>query len=96
MVQILNFKQSFKSLENILEHPLLGKIEAALNQIRPYLASDGGNVQVVAISEDNVLKIELLGACSSCSMSAMTFKAGIEETILREVPEIVKVIAVNN
>ncbi|MBP6385493.1 MAG: NifU family protein [Pseudarcicella sp.] len=83
-------------MENILEHPLLGKIESALNQIRPYLASDGGNVQVVAISEDNVLEIELLGACSSCSMSAMTFKAGIEETIRREVPEIVKVIAVNN
>jgi Fe-S cluster biogenesis protein NfuA len=71
------------------------KIEEALNSIRPYLEADGGNVQLVEITEDNVVLVELHGACKSCSMSSMTMKAGIEETIKRAVPQIIRVEAVN-
>lgn len=71
------------------------KIEEALNSIRPYLEADGGNVELLEITEDMVVKVELQGACKSCSMSSMTMKAGIEETIKRAVPEITKVEAVN-
>ncbi|CAM4357639.1 MULTISPECIES: NifU family protein [Aquirufa] len=69
-------------------HPLYSKVQAALDSIRPYLIADGGNVEIIEITEDNRLKLNLLGACKSCNMSAMTFKAGVEEAIRREVPEI--------
>jgi Fe-S cluster biogenesis protein NfuA len=71
------------------------RIEDALNTIRPYLEADGGNVELIEITEDNVVKVELHGACKTCNMSAMTMKAGIEETIKRAVPEVTKVEAVN-
>ncbi len=71
------------------------KIEQALDSIRPYLEADGGNVKVVELTEDMVLRLELLGACSSCPMSTMTLKAGVEEAIKRAIPEIVRVEAVN-
>lgn len=71
------------------------KIEEALNTIRPYLEADGGNIELLEITDDLVVKVELQGACKSCSMSAMTMKAGIEETIRKAVPEITKVEAVN-
>jgi Fe-S cluster biogenesis protein NfuA len=80
--------------ENIMSDLTL-KIEDALEQIRPYLQADGGNVSLVEITDDMVVKLELLGACKSCSMSMMTLKAGIEETIKRAVPEIKSVEAVN-
>ena len=72
------------------------RIEDALNTIRPYLEADGGNVELLEITADNVVRVELHGACKTCSMSAMTMKAGIEETIKRAVPEVTKVEAVNS
>jgi Fe-S cluster biogenesis protein NfuA len=75
---------------------LRNKVEEALNSIRPYLEADGGNVELIDISVDNVVHVELIGACKTCSMSMMTMKAGIEETIKRSVPEIKSVISVNN
>jgi Fe-S cluster biogenesis protein NfuA len=72
-------------------HPLYTKVQSALDSIRPYLVADGGNVEIVEISSDNVLKLALVGNCQSCNMSAMTFRAGIEEAIKRDVPEIVSV-----
>jgi Fe-S cluster biogenesis protein NfuA len=74
---------------------MLNRIEKALDQIRPYLEADGGNVEVIEITADNILKVKLLGSCSSCPMSMMTLKAGIEQTIKNEIPEIVGVEAVN-
>ena len=71
------------------------KVEQALNGIRPYLEADGGDVKVMEVSEDMVVKLELLGSCSHCPMSVMTMKAGIEETIKRLVPEINRVDAIN-
>jgi Fe-S cluster biogenesis protein NfuA len=66
-----------------------------LDTIRPYLEADGGNVRIVELTEDFVLKIEMLGNCGSCPMSSMTLKAGVEEAILRSIPEIKRVEAVN-
>ena len=71
------------------------RVEEALQQIRPYLEADGGNVSLVSVTEDNIVLLELHGACKSCSMSMMTMKAGIEETIRRSVPEIHSVQAIN-
>jgi len=74
---------------------LLERVEVALNSIRPYLEADAGNVSIVEITTDMVLKIKLLGSCESCPMSIMTLKAGIEQAVLKAVPEIVAVEAVN-
>lgn len=70
------------------------KIEAALNKIRPALQADGGNVELVDVSPDGVVKVKLTGACGACPMSQMTLTAGVEKIIKQEVPEIKKVIAV--
>jgi Fe-S cluster biogenesis protein NfuA len=70
------------------DHPLYKKIQSALDSIRPYLIADGGNVEIVEITDQNILRLNLLGACKSCNMSAMTFRAGVEEAIRREVPEV--------
>lgn len=74
---------------------MIDKVELALDSIRPYLEADGGNVKIVEITDDMVLRLELTGTCSSCPMSTMTLKAGVEEAIKRAIPEITKVEAVN-
>jgi len=71
------------------------RIEAALDNIRPYLKTDGGDVRLIEVTEEGVVKLALLGSCESCPMSAMTMKAGIEEAIRKAVPEITLVEAVN-
>lgn len=74
---------------------LITKIDRALDSMRPYLAADGGNVKVLEVTEDRTVRLELMGSCGSCPMSAMTFKGGLEEAILKAVPEVSKVEAVN-
>lgn len=74
---------------------MLERVEAALEKIRPFLIADGGNVKVLEVTEDLVVRLELEGACESCPMSHMTMKAGIEEAIKRDIPEITGVVAVN-
>ena len=71
------------------------KVELAIDSIRPYLEADGGNITVDEITSDLVVMVRLHGACSSCSMSTMTLKAGVAEAIRHAVPEIRDVIAVN-
>jgi Fe-S cluster biogenesis protein NfuA len=73
---------------------LLERVESALNNIRPYLEADGGNVKVIDITDEMIVKLELLGACGSCPMSMMTLKAGVEQSIKQEVPEIKGVSAI--
>ena len=73
---------------------LLERVEHALNNIRPYLEADGGNVKVIDITDEMIVKLELLGACGSCPMSMMTLKAGVEQSIKQEVPEIKGVSAI--
>lgn len=82
-------------MQTLSEESLKNRVEKALDSIRPYLEADGGNVEVKEITDDMTVKLELVGACSSCPMSSMTFKAGLEEAILRSVPEIKKVEALN-
>jgi Fe-S cluster biogenesis protein NfuA len=65
------------------EDQLILRIEEALGQLRPYLEADQGDVSLVEVTDDMVVRLKFLGACSSCSMSSMTLKAGIEQTILR-------------
>lgn len=67
---------------------ILLKADKVLDEIRPFLMQDGGNVVVVDITDDYVLKIEFKGACCSCSMTDQTFKNGIEEIVRRSLPEI--------
>jgi Fe-S cluster biogenesis protein NfuA len=74
---------------------LTQKIESSLNSIRPYLKADGGDVRINHITEDNVVQLEFVGACGNCSMSTMTFKAGVEAAIKRDVPEIKSIEVVN-
>lgn len=78
-----------------MQPELKEQIEFALDTIRPYLEADGGNVRIVELTDDMVLRLELLGSCGSCPMSTMTLKAGVEEAIKRAIPEIVRVEAVN-
>jgi Fe-S cluster biogenesis protein NfuA len=74
---------------------LTKKIESSLDSIRPYLKADGGDVRVNNITEDHVVQLEFVGACGNCSMSTMTFKAGVEAAIKRDVPEIKSIQVVN-
>ncbi|MDF1696477.1 MAG: NifU family protein [Saprospiraceae bacterium] len=71
------------------------KIDAALEEIRPHLKVDGGNIEVVEVTEDMTVKIKWLGNCEFCSMSAMTMKAGVEQTLKAKIPEIQSIEAVN-
>ncbi|MEI9919776.1 MAG: NifU family protein [Bacteroidota bacterium] len=74
---------------------LIQRIEESLNNIRPYLEADGGNVKILEITKDNVLRLEFVGNCGNCAMSHMTFKAGVEDAIKRSVPEIKLIEVVN-
>ncbi len=70
------------------------RVQDALTELRPFLQADGGDITLEDISKAGVVRVRLHGACSSCSMSAMTMKAGVEEAIKRVAPEVVKVEAV--
>jgi Fe-S cluster biogenesis protein NfuA len=70
------------------------KIQNAINQIRPNLQADGGDVELVDVSEDGVVKVRLTGACRGCPMSQMTLKMGIEKFLKKEVPEVKEVVSV--
>lgn len=69
------------------------KIEAALNKVRPALVADGGNVELVEVDKNGVVKVRLTGACGGCPMSQLTLKMGIERILKKEVPEVKEVIA---
>ncbi|MFZ9847033.1 MAG: NifU family protein [Flavobacteriales bacterium] len=73
---------------------VLQKVEDSLTKIRPFLHADGGDVKVVEFTSDYNLKLEFIGACKDCSMNRMTFKAGIEENIRRDVPEVISIEAI--
>ena len=66
----------------------LERINATLDDVRPFLKVDGGNVEVVDVTEDNIVHVRWIGNCETCSMSAMTMKAGIEQAIRTKMPEI--------
>ncbi len=76
-------------------HDLFEKVNSSLNSIRPYLEADGGDITLVEVTDDLTARVELHGACSNCSMSIMTMKAGVEGAIKSAVPEIRAVEAIN-
>ena len=72
------------------------KVEQALDTMRPYLHSDGGDVVLENITQDLQVELRLVGSCETCEMSHMTMRAGLEQAIKRAVPEVTAVVAVNN
>jgi len=70
------------------------KVEKALAKVRSFLQADGGDVELVEVTEDGVVRVRLTGACGGCPMASMTLKAGIEKTLKEEVPEVKRVEAV--
>jgi Fe-S cluster biogenesis protein NfuA len=79
-----------RELEQTIE-----RIEAAIADIRPFLNADGGDITLEEVTADGVVRVRLHGACTSCAMSPMTMKAGVEEAIKRVAPQIKAVEAVN-
>lgn len=71
------------------------KVLHALETIRPYLKADGGDVELVKVTPDGIVEVKLTGACVGCPMSQMTLRAGVERALIREVPGIRRVEAVN-
>jgi Fe-S cluster biogenesis protein NfuA len=76
---------------NRKETPMKEKVQAAIDKIRPMLKADGGDVELVDVSDAGVVQVRLQGACSGCPMSQMTLKNGIEKIIKQEVPEVTAV-----
>ena len=70
------------------------KVEAVLDTIRPGLQMDGGDVELVEVSDDGIVKVKLVGACAGCPMSQMTLQMGIEATLKEQLPEVLRVVAV--
>lgn len=70
------------------------KVNDALQQLRPFLEADGGDMELVDITEEGVVRVQLLGACRDCSMSVMTLKAGLEEAVKKVAPEVIRVEAI--
>ena len=75
---------------------ITNKIEEALDQVRPFLQSDGGDIKLIDVSSDNIVKVELLGACSDCEVSMMTLKAGVEQAIRKVFPELKELVEINS
>jgi len=78
-----------------MQEELKTKVIDALNELRPFLNEDGGDLSVIEITDDAIVRIEFTGACSTCSMNNMTFKNGVEDAIRRLVPEVNGVEPVN-
>jgi Fe-S cluster biogenesis protein NfuA len=79
----------------VANEELVSKVKNVIEQIRPYLQADGGDVEYVDITEDNTVNIRLLGMCGNCPHSRMTLKNGIEAAVIRALPEIKSVESVS-
>lgn len=82
-------------METTEKNKLFYKINSALNQVRPYLQADGGDISLIDITDDFVVKVKLTGACQGCPFSYQTLKSGVEQALIREVPEIKEVVSVD-
>ena len=71
------------------------RVNDVLAKIRPYLEADGGDISLIEVTDDLVIKVKLLGACDGCPFSFQTLKAGVEQALRKEIPEIQEVVAVN-
>ena len=80
----------------ITDKIILDKIEVALDEIRPFLQDDGGDINFIELTDKWVVKVKLVGACSSCNISMMTLKNGVEVAIKRAVPEVKEVVEISS
>jgi|TARA_B110000285_G_scaffold229903_1_gene295536 Fe-S cluster biogenesis protein NfuA len=80
----------------ITDKIILDKIEFALEEIRPFLQDDGGDINFIELTDQWVVKVKLVGACSNCNISMMTLKNGVEVVIKRAVPEVKEVVEISS
>jgi Fe-S cluster biogenesis protein NfuA len=80
---------------NAQREVILNNINSAINEVRPYLKADGGDVELVDLMPDNTVKVRLMGACDGCQFSVMTLKAGIEQAIRKKFPEMKELVAIS-
>ena len=80
----------------ITDEKILNKIKKALDEIRPFLEADGGDINFIELTDNWVVKVKLIGACSSCNISMMTLKNGVEMAVKRAVPEVKEVIEISS
>ena len=80
----------------ITDKTILSKIAVALDEIRPFLEADGGDINFIELTDNWVVKVKLIGACSSCNISMMTLKNGVEMAVKRAVPEVKEVIEITS
>ena len=80
----------------ITDKKILDKIEVALQEIRPFLQDDGGDIDFIELTDQWVVKVKLVGACSSCNISMMTLKNGVEVVIKHAVPEVKEVVEISS
>ncbi len=73
----------------------VNRINTALNEIRPFLKSDGGDISFIDLDEDGTVKVELHGACTGCSVNQMTLKSGVEMTVKKHAPEVKRVVEIS-
>lgn len=84
-----------EQIDNLNKNEIEEKIIEIIDYLRPFLANDGGNIEFVKY-EDNIVYIKMLGACANCHMLDFTLKEGIEAALISEIPEIKKVVTVDN
>lgn len=80
----------------ITNKKIINKVEAALDEIRPYLRTDGGDISLIEITDDYTVKVKLLGACETCHVSMMTLKNGVEVAVKNAVPRVKKVVEIGS
>jgi Fe-S cluster biogenesis protein NfuA len=73
---------------------IVKRIEKSIEEVRPYLQADGGDISLVEVTPDYVVKVKLLGACGSCPFSVQTLKLGVEDKLKKDVPEVKEVVSV--
>jgi Fe-S cluster biogenesis protein NfuA len=82
-------------MDSSQKEEMIGRITSAINEVRPYLHADGGDVELVDLTGDLVVKVRLTGACDGCPFSMMTLKAGIEQAIRKKFPEMKELVAID-
>ncbi|MBG38139.1 MAG: hypothetical protein CMP72_03865 [Flavobacteriales bacterium] len=80
----------------ITNKKIINKVEAALDEIRPYLRTDGGDISLIEITDDYTVKVKLMGACETCHVSMMTLKNGVEVAVKNAVPKVKKVVEIGS
>jgi len=83
-------------METEKKNELLSRVNSALDHVRPYLQADGGDITLVDVTDDMIVKVKLTGACHGCPFSVQTLKSGVEQALVKEIPEIKEVQAITD